>query len=451
MIESSERRTERHALLAIVWPLIVTNLLNVAVGIADMKMVGSLGVAAIAAVGMARQVYMLVLTLMIAIMGGTSVLVAHAYGARNAERVSQIAARSVVVMLVTALALVMPLGLVFSRAILALLGAEPQVAQLGNLYLQIVFGGCVFTMFTFATTSILLGVGKTWVSMAILGAVNVLNIVLNYLFIFGVGPLPALGVAGAAAGTVTARIIGAFACMWALRTARLPVRMRLRDGLTLDLPLLGRLLSIGGPRALQGVVRNFSRLAVIRIIACFAAPTCAIAAYNVGMQVRFISTFVGLAFMQATMSRVGQNLGAGDPDRAERSGHQGARLASGIMGVIAIFFLLLPEQIMGFFSSDSNVIAMGRTFFLIVALTEPIMGTAFAYGGALRGGGDALSPFLYSSVSDILVMLGASYVLGVRFGLGIQGVAIGIAAGVLTRALPSWLRFRQGKWRATRF
>ena len=442
---------EIRALLHIVWPLIVTNLLNVAVGIADMKMVGVLGVAPLAAVGMSRQVFMLVLSLMIAITGGASVLVAHAYGARDPRRVSAVAARSVVFMLLTAVLVVMPLGFLFARDILGMLGARAAVAQLGERYLQVLFGGCVFTMLNFVTTGILLGVGKTWVSMSILGVVNLLNVLLNYVFIFGAGPVPALGVTGAAVGTVTARGLGSIACVWALRTRHLPVRMRLRDGLRPDLVLLGRILSIGGPRTLQGLVRNFSRLAVIRIIALCAAPTRSIAAYNVGMQVRFISTFVGLAFMQATMSRVGQNLGARRPARAKQSGHCGAGLAAGIMGTAALFFLLFPERIMAFFSSDRDVIAMGRGFFLVVALTEPLMGAAFAYGGALRGGGDSVSPFLYASVSDLLVLLSASYVLGVRLALGIQGVAIGIALSVLTRAVPSWFRFRQGRWQATRF
>ncbi|MBN1672773.1 MAG: MATE family efflux transporter [Kiritimatiellae bacterium] len=445
------KRSEIQALLAIVWPLIVTNLLNVTVGIADMKMVGMLGVAPIAAVGMSRQIFMLILSLMIAITGGTSVLVAHAYGARNPRRVSEVAARSVVFMLATAVLVVMPLGLIFARDILGMLGAADTVAQLGERYLQVVFAGCIFTMFNFATTGILLGVGKTWVSMTILGVINALNVALNYVFIFGVGPIPALGVTGAAVGTVASRGIGSVACFWALSTRRLPVRMRLRDGLTLDWRLLGQILGIGGPRTLEGLVRNVSRLAVIRIVALFDTPTRAIAAYNVGMQVRYISTFVGLAFMHAAMSRVGQNLGAGEPDRAEQSGHQGAKLAAIIMGVAALFFLVFPEPIMGFFTDDPDVIAMGRAFFLIVALTEPVMGAAFSYGGALRGGGDAVSPLLYAGASDLFVMLGASYLLGVRLNMGMQGVAIGIAVSVVTRAVPSWLRFRQGKWKATRF
>lgn len=447
----SEHRAENRALLALVWPLIVTNLLNVSVGIADMKMVGVLGVDPLAAVGISRQVFMLILILMLAISGGTSVLVSHAHGAEDTDRVSSIAARSVVFMLAVAVFVIMPLGFLFSRDILGLLGAEEHVSQLGEEYLQLLFGGCIFTIFNFTTTAILLGVGKTWVSMTILSLVNGLNILLNYVFIFGYGPIPAMGMTGAAVGTVVARAIGSIACLWVLQSHYFPIRMRWRAGFSIDLPLLGRILQIGGPRTLQGLVRNVSRLAVIRVIAVFPDKTGAMAAYNVGMQVRFISTFVGLAFMQATMARVGKNLGAGKPEKAEQSGHQGALLAGGIMGVIAVFFVLFPNHIMGFFTDDPSVIAMGRIFFVTIAVTEPIMGVAFAYGGALRGGGDSLSPFIYAAVSDILIMLGASYVFGITLGMGIQGVGIGIAVSVISRVIPLWFRFRRGKWKTARF
>lgn len=444
------RTGEDRALIALVWPLVVTNLLNVCVGIADMKMVGVLGVAPLAAVGMSRQVFMLILGLMIAITGGTSVLVAHAHGARDRKRVSEVSARSVIFMLSAAVLIVMPIGLLFSGHILGLLGAAEPVAKLGESYLQILFAGSVFTMFNFVATGILLGVGKTWVSMAILALVNTLNVGLNFILIFGWGPVPAFGVPGAAIGTVAARAVGSVACMWVLHSKLLPVRMRLADGLTLDVPLLGTILSIGGPRTLQGLVRNMSRLAVLRIIALLPEKTASLAAYNVGMQVRFVSTFVGLAFMQATMSRVGQNLGAGMPHKAEESGHHGARLAAAVMGVAALFMILFPTGIMSFFSRDSTVAQMGKSFFVTIALTEPIMGTAFAYGGALRGGGDSLSPFIYSALSDLVVMLGVGYLLGVILGMGIQGIAFGIAVSVLTRALPCWLKFHRGDWKNKR-
>jgi Na+-driven multidrug efflux pump len=226
--------------------------------------------------------------------------------------------------------------------------------------------------------------------------------------------------------------------------------MRWRDGWRLDFPLVGRLLHLGGPRSLQGIVRNFSRLFTLRIITLLPDATRSVSAYSVGMQVRMISSFVGLAFMSAAMARVGQNLGGGDPERAEKSGWISAGMAAGIMALIAVVFLIVPEAIMGFFTQDAGVVSRGRTFFMIIAVSEPIMALSFALGGGLRGGGDPISPFIYAGVSDLVIVIAAGYLLAVVAGMGFSGIAVGIAISAISRAVPVTLKFRQGRWKATR-
>ncbi|NQV18706.1 MAG: MATE family efflux transporter [Armatimonadetes bacterium] len=431
----------------IAWPLIFTNMLHVLVGLVDFKMVGSLGIESIAAVGMSRQVMMFIMILMIAISGGCSVLVAHAYGAEDQSRVSRTAARSVTFMILATLFVIMPLGLFFSKTILILLGAELQIVALGYSYLRILFLGSIFSMFSFVVTGILLGVGKTKVSLNLLLITNTLNIIFNYILIFGAGPIPAMGVKGAALGTVLSRFLGSFVGMWILFSKRFHIQIKLKDALTFDFPLLKKILYLGGPRSMQGIVRNFSRLFIFRIITLLPDSTRAISAYSVGMQVRMISSFVGLAFMNASMSRVGQNIGAGKPEMAEKSGWLSASMASGLMTIIAVIFFIFPEAIMSFFTDDADAIRMGRTFFMIVAVSEPVMALAFALGGALRGGGDPLSPFIYSSVSDLIVVIVCGYIMAITLNLGFAGIAIGIAVSSLTRAIPSTWKFKQGKWK----
>ena len=448
--ERSQLNIEIARVWAIAWPVILTNLLNVAVGIVDLKMVGTLGVSSIAAVGMARQVMMFLMVLMIAVSGGSSVLVAHAHGAEDRERVSQVAARSIVLMLGAAALIITPMGIVFSRPLLVLLGAEHEVVRLGEPYLRVLFLGSVFTMLNFGITGILLGVGRTKVSLYLLVVVNTLNVGFNYLLIFGVGPLPAFGVTGAALGTVAARGLGALAAIWIAATPRLPIQAKWRDGLKLDIVLLRKILYLGGPRSLQGIVRNFSRLIVIRIITLLPDATRAISAYSVGMQVRMISTFIGLAFMAASSARVGQNMGAGQPETAETSGWISAGMATGLMGMIGVLLFLFPEIIMGFFTDDREVIAMGRVFFMIIAVGEPVMAFSFALGGALRGGGDPVSPFVYGSVSDLLIVILAGYILAVQCHMGLSGIALAIAFSAFTRAIPTMLKFRRGKWKSIR-
>jgi Na+-driven multidrug efflux pump len=227
--------------------------------------------------------------------------------------------------------------------------------------------------------------------------------------------------------------------------------MRFRDGLKFDVPLIGKILYLGGPRSLQGIVRNFSALMTIRIITLLPDATRMVSAYSVAMQVRLISSFIGLAFMSASMARVGQNLGAGDSDTAEKSGWISAGMAASIMAVMAVVFMTMPDLIMAFFTKDREVISLGRMFFIIVALTEPIMAFAFALSGGLRGAGDPVAPFIYSSVSDLVVVIAVGYMLALPFGMGFAGIAAAIAISALTRALPTMLRYRQGKWKTVTF
>jgi Na+-driven multidrug efflux pump len=226
--------------------------------------------------------------------------------------------------------------------------------------------------------------------------------------------------------------------------------MRIREGWKLDFPLIGKILHLGGPRSVQGIVRNFSRLMTLRIITLLPDSTRAVSAYSVAMQVRMVSSFIGLAFMSAAMARVGQNLGGNDSDSAEKSGWIAAGMAAGIMAVAAAVFLIAPELIMAFFTADREVIQLGRTFFMIVAISEPIMAFAFAMSGALRGGGDPITPFVYASVSDLVIVIAAGYLLAIPLGLGLTGIAAGIAISALTRAIPVTLKFHHGKWKATR-
>ncbi|MDD3051108.1 MAG: MATE family efflux transporter [Candidatus Cloacimonetes bacterium] len=446
----SEIFSELTQVWSIAWPLVLSNILNVTVGLIDFKMVGALGVVSIAAVGMAKQVNMLIMVIMIAVSGGASVLIAHAHGAADPLKVREISARSVTIMLITALLLVTPVGLLFSRKILFFLGAETSVIESGASYLMILFAGSIFTMFNFAVSGILLGVGRTKISLNLLIFINFLNIFFNWIFINGIGPIKPYGVAGAAIGTILARALGSVAGFRILSSHKYNIGIKLRDYFAWDTSLLLKIFQLGGPRSLQGVVRNFSNLILMKIISLLPMATVSISAYSVSTQVRMTSSFVGLAFMSAAMARVGYNMGRKNPRTAEMSGWLSAFTASAIMTLTAICFLIFPEQIMSFFTDDAEVIRMGRTFFMTVAIAEPVMAFAFALGGALRGGGEALHPFIYSSISDIVIVISAGYFFAIYLKLGFSGIAYAIALSAFTRAIPTAVDFALGKWKKKR-
>jgi Na+-driven multidrug efflux pump len=248
-------------------------------------------------------------------------------------------------------------------------------------------------------------------------------------------------------GTVFARGIGSLIGVWILVTPLLPLKVDLLKGISFDLPLFGKIIYFGGPRSLQGIIRNLARLLTIRIITLLPNSTHTVSAFSICFQVRMISSFIGLAFMSASMARVGYNMGAKKPEDAVKSGWISASMAAILMSIIASFFFLFPEAIMGFFTSDNDVIMLGRLFFLIIAVVEPVMAFAFALSGALRGGGDSISPFIYAGISDLIIAVTLGYYFAITLNLGFTGIALGIAVSALTHAIPMTIKFWNGSWK----
>ncbi len=428
------------------WPIVAGSLLQVAVGIADIKMVGMIGPDPIAAVGMARSVVFTLIAIVFAVSMGVQVLVAQFSGQGDRDSADATVKQGLIAIGLASLLLIMPGGLVLSRWIMVRLGATESVMAHGVPYLQILFGGILFIMLSFVITAALQGAGDTLTPLLLLLVANALNILLNYLFIFGVGPFPRLGVPGAGVGTVISRFIAALAGIIILASGRFAVTVYLRRSWAIRWELWRKIFYVGIPASIQGFTRNIAFMIIINILSLTAAGMYAISAYTVAGQIRGVTILVGLALMAAATTAVGQNVGAGDTQRAAAAGWLSAKLAAGLSILAAITYASVAAWLIGFFSTDQQVIRIGTQALIVLAVSEPFLTAGMSLSGSLRGAGDTYSPLYISLVCTSILGPLACYVLAIVSGMGTMGVWIGFDISVVAQfGVLAW-KFNQGRW-----
>lgn len=429
------------------WPIVAASLLQVAVGIADIKMVGVLGPEPIAAVGMARTVIFTLVALVFAVSTGVQVLVAQYSGRGDQITADRVVKQGLVVATVITLAVITPVGAIFSESILRLLGANQQVLVHGTPYLQIMFAGMLFLVLSFIITAALQGAGDTLTPLILLLVANVLNIALNYLLIFGVGPFPRLGVPGAAVASIAARTLTTLAGLAVLISGRFAVTLRIRSSWALRWVLIRKIFYLGIPASIQGFTRNVAFMALIKILSLTAAGVYAISAWTIAGQIRAVTIMVGLALMAAATTAVGQNVGADNYRRAQSAGWLSAKLAAGLSVGAALGYALLARMLMQLFTDDSHVIAVGVQALVVLAISEPFLTAGMSLSGSLRGAGDTYMPLYASLICTSVLAPLAAYVLAISLGLGTLGVWIGFDLAIAAQfALLTW-KFADGYWK----
>ncbi|MEN6303696.1 MAG: MATE family efflux transporter, partial [Armatimonadia bacterium] len=278
--------TEGHLLKGIAllsWPIVTGAVLNWIMGGADTKMVSSLGPEAIAAVGQSQGIIFTIMAIIFAIGTGTQVLVARYTGARQPDRVAEVTRQTIIISIIVGI-LMVPLGLVLARPSLALLGVDGQVLHFGTAYMQAFFWGSIGLIINFMLPAALQGAGDTLTPLYTLMWMNVLHIASGYVMIFGVGPVPAMGVAGAAWAVVLSRGVAAIYMIWVVTSGRYAITVPLKHSWRIHWPIWGKMFYIGMPSSLQGLTRNVAYLMLAAILNHTVAGTFAISGHTVAGQ-----------------------------------------------------------------------------------------------------------------------------------------------------------------------
>jgi len=329
--------------------------------------------------------------------------------------------------------------------IFRLLRAEPQVIAMGIPFMRIMLGTNVVIVFLFLLNGIFRGAGDAAIALRVLIIANGLNILFCPLFIFGIGPFPELGVTGAAVATVCGRGVGVIYAAWMLfggDNGRLHVS---REHWTFRPELLVSLTRLSMTAVLQFLVGTASWSALITIVAGFG--TVAVAGYQIGLRVIIfvILPAVGLANAAATL--VGQNLGAGQPDRAERSVWTAGFMNAGLLGVAGLFFVIFPDLVVSIFTSELGVAAYASDCLRIVGYGYAFYGLAMVMESAFNGAGDTWTPTYLNFFLFWVFEIPLAYVLANVYGYGPQGVFWAITLAFSMLAVVSALMFKRGKWK----
>lgn len=443
---------KRRELTGLVWrlalPVILTNLLQSLVDVVDIFMVGRLGPIPIAAVGMSSAIRMLVLVMLISVAAGAMSLIAQAKGGRDPQRMSFVTRQAISSGLLLSFALTAA-GLLLARPLLALVnsGGEPEAVELGVQYLQILFLGTPFLVLNIVLNRLMQGAGDTVTPLLMTGSLNLVNIFFNYVLMFGVGPVPAFGVAGAAMGTVFARALGVVVVMIIIYSGRNVVKI-LPGTYWPNWGMVRDILTIGVPSGVQGVFRNGSRLLVIGLITSTEVGTYGAAALAIGFQVETLVFMPGLALNVAATSLVGQALGSWQLREARLRGNTAIAVGFVVMVVLATPIVIFAEQIIRLFDPSAHPILLetGRSYFYINTVVLPLSAVAMVANGALRGAGDSMPGLISTVFARTVVAVGAAWLLAFPLGMGSIGVWIGLAVGLVTETIYMGVRWRGRNW-----
>ena len=440
----------RNAVWKLAWPTMLTNIIGGFQGIVDHVMVGHLvGYAGNAAIGVATQIWIIVIVFITSLFTGMSVLVARFVGAGEGEKADRTVYQAFLTATSISLFIMAPLGYFLSPTLLDFVNAEPAVKVEALPYLRISFlfssGMLVFFMLGGALRSA--GDARTPMILGI--AMTVLNIVLNVILISGLGPIPAYGTAGAAMGTVTAAgLVGIYSLVRLWRGGWV-VSFPHHGPWGPDWAIIRALFRFGLPTGIQGIAMNVGGVFMLAFIGSLAQSAAAQAAFAVSYSQLFsLITWTSVGLMGAAAAVAGQNLGAGNPDRADRAVHDAARIAVTGAAFIGAFFLFFPAQLLAVFGmNEPAVVEIGVQLLRILSLSGLFIAVALTYTGGLQGTGDTKSPLYISVLSQILVPLGICFVIQQTSTLQPIHIWVAILIGHATRCLLSVWRFKQGRWR----
>jgi len=431
------------AVLLLAIPMVLEMAMESVFLIVDIFWVARLGADAVTAVGLTEAVLTLLYAVAIGLGMGTTALVARRIGEHDAESAAVVAAQTIWIGLSVAV-VVGVTGVIFAADLLRLMGANGAVVGNGQHYTAIMLGGSAVILFLFLLSAIFRGAGDAVVAMRALWVANGINLVLDPCLIFGLGPLPEMGVSGAAVATTIGRGIGVVCLFYWLASGRWRVRLSLAN-CRLDLKVLLRLLrvSIGG--VFQFLIATTSYLFLMRIIALYGST--AIAGFTIAIRM-FMFTFLpawGLGNAAATL--VGQNLGAGQPERAEISVWRAAKYNGGFLVGVSLVFILFAESLVGVFTSDATVIAYGSDCLRFISFTYGFYGVGMVVVQAFNGAGDTDTPTWINFLCLWLVQIPLSYVLAESLMFGPRGLYVAIAVAETVLALVAIWAFRRGRWK----
>ena len=431
------------AIVLLAVPMILEMAMESLFAVVDIFWVAHLGDRAVATVGLTESMLVLVFALAFGVSSAATATTARRIGEKNPEGAAHAAAQVILLGFTITLALGIAASL-SARTLLAVMSGDAALADYGASYARITLGMIPSVMMLFLFNAVFRGAGNAVIAMHALWIGNAVNMLLDPLFIFGLGPIPAFGVTGAAIATSTGRTVGALYGLWHLTRGSGEIHLRAPHW-KLDLPLMRQVARIALPATAQNLVPNLSWLAMVRIVATFGSV--AVAGYTVAIRIVIFSILPAWGLSLAAATLVGQNLGAKQPDRAERSVILCGIYNMVFLGLVGLVFIFGAERVVAILTTDPGVLAAAAA-----TLRSFSYGYAFYAWGmvlvqAFNGAGDTRTPTWINFVAFWLCQIPLAWLLAKPLGIGPTGALISVPIGYAVLVAASFAMFRRGSWK----
>ncbi len=430
-------------------PMVLEMVMESLFAVVDVYFVSKVSVDAVAVVGLTESLLTLIYSIAIGMSMAATAMVARRIGEKKAEAASVAAMQAVLIAVVLSILIGVP-GLLFASDILRFMGGSDTMIASGASYTRISLSSNIVIMLLFLLNGIFRGAGNAAIAMRALWIANGINIVLDPLFIFGIGPFPEMGVTGAAVATLIGRSIGVMYQIYNLlgtqsKKSNGSIIRFTREHLEPQWDIIRRLLKVGITGAGQFLIASASWIFLVRIIAKFGSD--AVAGYTIAIRVIIFSTLPSWGIANAAATLVGQNLGAGQPHRAEVSVWRSGFFNMIFLVLLSLILVVFSAPVIRFFTSDAAAVEAGIISLRIFCAGYIFWAWGMVISQAFNGAGDTRTPTLINLICFWAMEIPLGYLLAVTFGWGVAGVCAAVAISESAWAIISLLVFRRGKWK----
>ncbi|MFA7327802.1 MAG: MATE family efflux transporter [Candidatus Kapaibacterium sp.] len=436
----------RKAIFLLAIPMILELVMESTFAVVDIYFVGKLGASAIATVGLTETYLFILYSVAMGLSMAVTAIIARRTGEKNTSESGNAAVQSIILGLIAALPLTIA-GIFFAKDLLALMGADAWSINEGYKYTQYMLGGNAVIVLLFVINAIFRGAGDAAIAMRVLWIANIINMALDPLLIFGWGIIPAFGIEGAAMATNIGRGIGVAVQLWVLIKGGKHIKVTLSQ-IYIDSKIMLNIVktSLGGIG--QMFIAMSSWIFLIRILAELGAET--VAGSTIAIRIMMFTMMPAWGLSNAAATLVGQNLGAGEPDRAEKSVWKIGFYNMIFLVLVSIVYFFYNEELMKLFTDDARVIAVGAEWIQIVSYGYFIYGWWMVSVQAFNGSGDTTTPTKINVVFFWLFQIPLAYSLAITFGWQESGVFWGMFISEIGVGLFTLWLFTKGKWKETK-
>ncbi len=433
----------RKAVYMLAIPMILEMLMESIFALVDIIFVSRVSTNAVATIGLTESVLTLVYAVAIGLSMAATAVVARRVGEQDIKGANQ-AAVQVIILGVAVSIIVSIIGIFYAKDILRLMGGEPDLIAEGYGYTQVLLGGNITIMLLFLINAIFRGAGDASIAMWTLVVSNGLNIILDPIFIFGFGPVPAYGVQGAAIATTIGRGSAVLFQLGILFYGWGKIKLAVKD-LVLRSAVMINLIKVSLGGIGQFIIGTSSWVFLMRIMSEFGSEV--LAGYTIAIRVMMFTFMPSWGMSNAAATLVGQNLGAGKPDRAEKSVWITGKYNAIFMVIVSIVYLVFAPQILGFFSDENGVIRAGAQALQVIAAGYVFYAYGMVVIQAFNGSGDTKTPTWINFIAFWLFQIPFAYLVALYFEVGPLGVFLAVVLAEALLAIIGMIMFKKGKWK----